>query len=390
MIRNKFPITAAAFLALGLNGMTFAFFGTGLPALRTYLAVDLEAAALLTALLQAGFSITALAGGILSDFVRRDRILMAGCLVLGSAALLLKNASFFAAAAAAVLLMGIGTGLILSSSNVLVVELHPERKGMILNIHHVFFGLGSLLGPLIMGRLLLKNSWPAGYAVLAAALLLLFLFFIFTRPPAKASRSRRSIGEDLRRLLSDKYYILMVLVTAMAIGTQLSLMLLAVTFLMGVKGLTISAASIALSAFFVCLVCGRLICSWLSLRICNSKIVFTLLCLQAVTVFWIWQGEKWTAFAALILSGMACSGIFPGLLALNGIMFYNVAGTALGILSTMGGVGSILIIWLTGTLSQRIGMDLGFGVILLSSLAALILFLTSYRAICRSEALNGV
>ena len=38
----------------------------------------------------------------------------------------------------------------------------------------------------------------------------------------------------------------------------------------------------------------------------------------------------------------------------NGIMFFNVAGTALGILSTMGGIGSILIIWVTGIVSHVI------------------------------------
>jgi len=389
MIRSRSPITLAAFLALGLNGMTFAFFGTGLPALRTYLGINLEAAALLTALLQAGFSVASLTGGILSDFVRRDRILMGGCLILGAGTFLLGSFPSFIATVWVVVSMGIGAGLILSSSNVMLVELHPDRKGMILNIHHIFFGLGSLLGPLIMGRLLLRNNWQSGYDGLALSLFMIFVFFIFADPAFDSIRNRRNILQDLGKLLADKYYILMVLVSALAIGTQLALMLLSVTFLEEAKGMTISAASIGLSSFFICLVLGRLLCSWLSLRICNSKIVFTLLCLQVVAVFTVWQGNGWVSFFAVILSGLACSGIFPGLLALNGIMFFNVAGTALGILSTMGGVGSILIIWMTGVLSQRIGVEFGFVVPVISSLAALILFLTSYRAICQSEALNA-
>ena len=330
MIQSRFPITLAAFLALGLNGMMFAFFGTGLPALRAFLGINLEAAALLTALLQAGFSVTSLLGGILSDFVRRDRILMAGCFVLGAGTFLLGTSPAFTATIWIVILMGIGAGFILSSSNVLLVELHPDRKGMILNIHHIFFGLGSLIGPLVMGRLLLHHNWQAGYDGVALCLLIIVVFFIFAGPPVDSLRSRRNILQDLGKLLADKYYILMALVSALAIGTQLALMLLSVTFLEDSKGMTVSAASIALSAFFACLVLRRLICSWLSLRICNSKIVFTLLCLQVCAVFAIWQGNGWVSFSAVILSGLACSGIFPGLLALNGIMFFNVAGRPWG------------------------------------------------------------
>ena len=40
MLDNRLLITSAAFLAIGLNGATFAFVGTSLPAISTFLYID--------------------------------------------------------------------------------------------------------------------------------------------------------------------------------------------------------------------------------------------------------------------------------------------------------------------------------------------------------------
>jgi fucose permease len=386
MIQNRAVITGPTFVSLGLMGAFFACWGTTLPALRSFLQIDIEKAAMLTAYGQASHAVTCLLGGILSDLFRRDKVLMVGCFVLGSGVILLGSFTSFPSNVLLVLWMGIGSGFILSSSNALLVGLYPDRKGPIMNFHHGVFGVGSFLSPLVMGKLLsYENRWPYGYDGLGVLLFAVSVFFLLTRVPSIPSQAVRRFSGDLRKLLRNLRFIHLIMMGFLAVGTQFALMFLSVNFLVEVKGLTIFEASAVLSSFFLCLLLGRLVSGSLALRIFNAHIIMLLLCFQVTSLFAVWKGWGWVSAAALTASGLACSAIFPCLLALTGTLFSEVAGTSLGILATMNSLGGMTIIWICGLLSQRISLEFGFGVMVFSSLAAVLLFAGNYRNLVGEE-----
>ncbi len=369
-------------------GAFFAAFGTSLPALRGYLGVDVEVTALLSSILLGGYAVTSLIGGILSDLVRRDKILMTGCFFLGIGMLLLGRLNSIAFTFAVVLCMGISSGLILSSSNTIVVALYPERKGAILNIHHVFFGAGSLLGPLLLGFLLQHNyPWQNGFVALSFCLIVLFLIFIRTYLPLVRPTEEVGFPSRVKQLLCNRWFALLTLVCTTAVGTQFAIMFLSVSFLREGKGLSILLSSLILSLFFVSLIVGRMICGWLATRMSNSTIILLLLVFFAAVVIMAEQGPQWISGLGIVVSGLACSGIFPCLLALTGTLFSDLAGTALGILSTMGGIGGMFLCWLIGFTSRFYGIEAGFGVLIFSSLISLAIFLTVYKTFLREETL---
>ena len=388
MTRNRTLITGAAFLAISLNGATFAFVGTSLPAIRTYLNIDIAQAALLTAFMQGGFTLAALIGGLLSDIVRREKVLMAGCLFLSIGSFLFGTWTSYPANIALILCIGSGVGFIVSSSNALLVEMYQERKGMILNIHHVFFGLGSLIAPLIMGSLLSwQYPWQSAYSGLSIIMIGLFLFFSITKLPEARGQSTKIFGPQLAELLQDRLYISITIISALAIGTQFALMLLSVTYLHEAKAISIANSSIILSLFFICLVLGRLICSRLSLFLSNTKIILALLLFQSAISTSIWLGDSRISTVSVVLSGFACSGLYPCFLALTGSLYFKVAGSALGILTTTAGLGGIVICWLTGIVSEHLNMQQGFIVPVLCSLMAMLLFALNFRPLFHKEEL---
>ena len=386
MIQSRRVITGPTFLSLGLMGAFFACWGTTLPALRSFLQIDIERAATLTAYGQASHAIFCLLGGMFSDLIRRDRVLMVGCLVLGSGVILLGSFMSFPFNVVLTLWMGIGSGLILSSSNALLVGLYPERRGSIMNFHHGFFGVGSFLSPLVMGRLLSHgNRWPWGYDGLGVLLLAVSAFFLFTRVPSVPSQGVHRFARDLRTLVTSPRFLVLIMMGFLAVGTQFAVMFLSVTFLVEVKGLTIFQASLVLSSFFLCLLLGRLASGSLALGVLNSHLIMLLLGFQVTSLFVVWQGSGWVSAAALTVSGLACSAIFPCLLALTGTLFFEVAGTSLGILATMNSLGGMTIIWVSGLLSQRVSVTFGFGAMIFSSLAAVLLFAGNCGALAREE-----
>jgi fucose permease len=386
MIQNRSVITGLAFISLGLMGAFFACWGSTLPALRDLLGLNIEEAAMLTAYGQASHALTCLAGVILSDLFRRDRLLLFGCFFLGSGVSLIGSLTSFPANVLLVIWMGFGSGLILSSSNALLVGLYPTRKGSIMNFHHGVFGVGSFLSPLIMGQLLAHNHrWPYGYEGLGIILFAVAVFFVFTRVPTPRAQGPQKFYGDLRRLFLSFRFIHLVMMGFLAVGTQFALMFLSVTFLVDVKGLNIFNASVVLSLFFACLLVGRLVCGWLSGRVMNSKIILFLLCAQVTSISVVWRGSAWVSAAALVVAGLACSAIFPSLLALTGTLFSEVAGTSLGVLATMNSLGGMSIVGISGYLSERLGLELGYGTMAFSSLGAVLLFVSSYRNLVNEE-----
>jgi len=384
-IQNRFLITGAAFTALSLMGMSFTFLGTSLPSVRNFLSINIERAGALTAFLQLGFALTNIAGGILSDRVRRERLLTAGCFCLGLATLMFGIWPLYSLNLFISVCMGIGAGLILSSSNALLVGLYRERKGAILNLHHVFFAVGSLIGPLIMGQLLSRQiEWQYGFSGLGFFLLCLSAFLIFTRAARIEARRKVSMNQ-VGDLLKQRDFIVLILVCFLAIGAQFALLFFTVTFLKEAKGFSIGVASIVLSVLLIFLGIGRLTCSWLSTRIQNSKIILALLSFFLITLIVAWRGEGWVSGIALILSGLACSGVFPSLLALTGTLFHEMTGTALGILAMMAGLGGMSVCWGTASISQRTNLAFGFITFIVSSLVSLVLFGVYYLHFLRKE-----
>ena len=390
MIGNRLFITFASFLALGCVGMTFAFFGASLPALRSLLELNLAQAGMLAACLQVAFAVISFVGGLLSDLTSRDKVVLAGCAFLGGGVILLGAFKPYPINLATAFCMGIGAGLIVTGSNALVAALYPDRQGSVLNLLHVFFGIGSFAGPLIMGRLLTNGTlWLSGYDSLGVFLLALAGLFVLTRLPSSRKLGRKDMGREIARLMVQPQYIGVLVVSMMTIGAQFGIMFLAVTFMIESKGISVVHAGIVLSAFFALMVVGRLVCSRLARRMSNTAITFRLLILLLVTLVAAWLGGGWWSAAAFALSGFACSGTFPCLLALIGIVYFDVAGTAMGVLSAFNGFGGMIVCGLTGVLAQSFGMQVGFSVVVAASVIALALFASRLGDLSQAES-SGV
>ena len=203
MLKKPSVIAVPTFISLGLMGSFHAFWGTTLPVLRAFLDLNIEQATILTAYNQAGQAIACLLGGLLCDLIRRDKILLIGCLLLGSGALILGGVKSYIANIVLIFWMGMGCGLMLSSSNALLVGLFPNRKGTILNIHHSVYGAFSLISPLVMAALIQTQiHWRQGYTGLGWLLLIVCIFFLFTKVCNERTHDRTPFFKDARRLFS--------------------------------------------------------------------------------------------------------------------------------------------------------------------------------------------
>jgi len=159
-------LTVSAFLCLALVGLFHTILGAALPAIRNTLGITIAEAGLLGSSAWLGFTAAIFAGGALSDFFPRQRILMLACFMIGFSAVVFGVWHSFGLNCFFIAALGAGTGMIVSSSSALVMDLFPGKIGLIMNVHHFFYAMGAITGPLSTGYVLkLGGDWQWVYRI---------------------------------------------------------------------------------------------------------------------------------------------------------------------------------------------------------------------------------
>ena len=390
MAERRWMITLGAFISLGFVGMSRTFLGTALPSIRYSLELNILQAGTLTALLQLGFSCAVFVGGPVSDVFKKRSVLMLGCLLLGIHLLMFAYADSLWFAFAAVGFIGVGGGLIESGSNPLLVQLYPGRETAVLNMHHFFFAVGSLLGPLIMGAILTRSiSWRWGYTGFGVAALLTLFVLSIPRIPTLPGKGGFEM-KQMARLMADPMFLAFFLIIFLNSGVQNGIGFWMVSFLKETKQLPIALASLSLSFFFASLAGGRLLSSYFITRFHEAFYLTALLTLLFINLLLsILAPGAWTILF-FALCGFAHSGVLPCLLGVAGRNYSDFPGTAMGLLVTATGLGSVLVPWLMSLVSQFTDLQTGFLSLEIFVAIALVLMGTRFgplRKMIRSRSL---
>ncbi len=386
MVKNRILISTATFTSLSLLGFTFTFVGALLPVMKLFFQINLSSAGLIIVTMQIGYAVSCFLGGMIANTLGKAKTLMTGCLCLAIGSLLLGFYPIFWINLIILSLIGIGCGMIFISSNTLIIELFPNKRGTFLNVHHLFFAAASFTGPLLVGCILSTSlKWQFAFKGLSAMSFLLFLFFAATQTnhPSKITGTN---DYPIHYLLKNRVFKPLAVAGFLIVGSQFAVMYLAVTFLVEAKGFSIASAVRVLSLFFLLLALGRLICSALAVQMANTKILLFLFISAAVFLLLSWVSSGITSAIFLALTGLGFSGIFPGLLALTSLVLpERLKGSALGVLSMLGGLGGVILTYITTTIAQRVGMYSGFLVIPAIALFAAIFFMVHFNKFFKME-----
>jgi fucose permease len=384
MIRSKtektLPLTIVAFSSLGMVGIFHTILGTALPAIRASFEVDVAKAGFLGSASWLGFTSAVFAGGALSDIFERQRLLLLACLAVGLSAILLGRWRPFSLNCLLLGSLGAGTGVVVSSSSALLMSLYPGKEGRIMNLHHFFYAIGAIAGPLAMGYALNQGwHWQSVYVAGGGAMLILAGSFALVKRGEREDRTSLKTGA-LFQLLKEKRLILLILITLLGVGTQNGIYFWLVSFLRDVRSLPIFLAGLGLSLFSAGMAAGRLLSGWLVGHLGDTRVIMILLIILNIALFLFLHIDMnpWILVICL-MAGIACSGLFPGLLALGGKIFPQGSGTAVGILGTAAGLGSSLMPWIMSTASQTTSLKAGFLATHMAALVAFGLIIVSHR-----------
>ncbi len=314
-----------------------------------------------------GFILSTLATGVLSDVISNRSVLRLAAISLCVGSLGFGSATSYLALILCMGISGIGLGAIELGANGLMIELHDKDRGRYLNLLATFHGCGSLLVPLYVAWMLSRgNSWQWVYGstfLLAAPLLAIFWSSgrsTATRAGAelRAAWNWREFGSTLARTgfsLRMRYYYLII---ASYVAVELSVAAWMMEYLQNDRGMSVGKSSVYLSSFFVLLMAGRFLGSFVVDRFQPLRIVFIAIAASAVCLtVAIFASPHFVVFFPL--SAFFMSIVFPTVTAAVTREHVGRTGTILGLLFACGGVGGAVGPWTVGLLSDAVGLQLG-------------------------------
>jgi FHS family glucose/mannose:H+ symporter-like MFS transporter len=194
-------ITWLAYAAVLLTGLNAGWVGPLLPSIARAQGLALDRAGLLVSAIFAGFCVTVLLGGEVVDRWG-GRVALALAAGLIAAGLLgLATLPGLPALLASAFVIGLGTGVSDVSSHVVIAALNRERVAAALNYLNVSFGVGALVGPVVVG-FALRAGLPYGAVFGAGAAAAALVVALLLATPLVHERGAGATARDKATLLA--------------------------------------------------------------------------------------------------------------------------------------------------------------------------------------------
>ncbi len=300
-------------------------------------------------------------------------IMVIGALLFIPAANLISFPLFLSA----IFVLAIGVCALQTSANPYVSILGPEHSAPArLTLAQAFNSLGAAAAPWVVGHFILtdpsKTSSKASiahtvqgpYLSIAGALLLLGFAVMFMHLPAISLTRAFRPGADGDPLLSRSIWSYSHTVLGMVgiffyVGVEISLAAIAISYFR-TQGITnIAVASSLASLYFVFIMAGRFLGSFLMKWIEASTLLAVLGALGVVLLLISMFSHGEIAIWSLILCGLANSVMYPNVFALGIAELGPMTSKGSGVI-TMGNVGGAVVPLLFGSLADKVGIQYAF------------------------------
>jgi len=346
MVNTTLPHRRLLLTTLGLTyiaiGMLGALPGASLIRLASNTHVSLEVAGSMFTLSAFGSMLGIVLSGFLIRSIKPKYLLMLGLFLLGSGSTTIALTSSFPVLMLGQMLIGLGFGFIDLSLNTIATLAFQERLASDLNTLHGLFGLGSLLGPLVLAfglhffkRLELSYFIGAGVAAITILLLLLQQLPELARQATKV-QPKRAANRELQNVLRQGFLWLMVFQVSLFAAAEIGFGNWIVTAVSQSAALSLAQAAPLATAFFLGLTAGRLFGAqvlrrgWMS----EASLLYAALCGGVVcgTIVAMFPGHVLVSYVASALVGCCYGPLEPSIMAITSRRFVHAIGPVSSIL----------------------------------------------------------
>ena len=312
---NLAAIKALTFLMFMMFAMTTDSVGVIIPEIIRLFKLSMTAASAFQYATMGGIAIAGFFLGFLADRYGRKATIVFGLVAFGIDSYLFAIGNSFGFFLVLLAISGLAIGVFKTGALALIGDISTSttEHTSIMNMMEGFFGVGSIIGPALLARLLLEGvSWKWLYVIAGTICALLVAIASTVRYPTTVKPSGE--GVDLGRtfaMMKNSYAMLFSMGAFLYVATECAVYVWMPTLLAGYTGRAAFLASYSISVFFLLRAAGRFAGAWMLARYSWTAVLSLfsgaiLACFLGVVI----SGREAGVYL-LPLSGLFMSVIYP-------------------------------------------------------------------------------
>lgn len=377
---RKSLVFTAACIGMCFFGISMITLGSVLPALTAKLDLNnLQTTALVT-FLPLGMLAGSLIFGPIVDRFGHKALLVPSCIIV---LLGLEGISFFSNISMlqlSIVCIGLGGGILNGETNALVADISDEsEKGSRLSFLGMFYGLGALGIPVLLGALSEHYTYETILQGIGIVMLIGILFCIPIRFPAPKQAQGFPIKAGLG-LLKESSLLLLSIILFFQSGIEGVCNNWSTLYLGQTTDIPANRALIALTCMVAGLTIARMLLVILFKKIKQEKVLSYSLVLTAIGFSLLTFSPGFTRAAiGMVVIGAGLASTFPVILSIIGSRYASLSGTAFGVALVVALTGQTLLNSLMGVASQKISIEVYPYLMITSLIIMLLLFKRSLK-----------
>lgn len=314
--RNMAVVKTLTYLMFAMFAMTTDSVGVIIPEIISEFRLSLTAAGSFQYATMTGIAVAALLLGSLADRFGRRRTIAIGLTLFASACFLLSAGDSFLFFAVLLGLSGLAIGVFKTGALALIgdISTSTSQHTSIMNTAEGFFGVGAIVGPAIVARLVAGGlSWTWLYVIAGTLCVGLIVLALLVKYPEAARTGAHGSTGGTGRAMRNPYVLAFSAGAFLYVGVEAAVYVWMPTLLQGYAGPGEWLATYSISVFFLLRAAGRFVGAWMLTRLPWQAVlaVFSgciLLCFLASVA----GGTAWAVYL-LPLSGIFMSVVYPTL-----------------------------------------------------------------------------
>lgn len=354
---NRTQIFVAACLGILIFGMALITLGSVQPFLKEKFSLSEADSGTLFSIMPAGILAGSLLFGPACDKYGYKLVLTVSSLLFSIGIEGIAYADSITVLKFSILVFGLGGGAINGATNAVVSDISTKNRGANLSVLGIFFGVGSLGMPLLIGLLKDHFGFDAILGLIGAFTFVVSLFFLTIKFPEPKQKQGFPLKQAVR-IIGDKVLLLVAFFLFFQSSFEAIINNWTPLYLVETLRMEKSQAILYLTLYVAGLTVMRILLGSVFRTLDGIKIMFVSLCsILAGLIFLKIANTPEVARYGLILLGVGLSAGFPIMLGFIGTRFTQLPGTAFSIALVVALVGNILVNYIAGVIASRAGVN---------------------------------